>query len=177
MSEADQRRVARNQALVRGCLIAVAAVCGLVLLVVAVVGVLAWRWSRTPEGQETISRVSQGVDVMTEAMAAPGVDALKRLGCETAMVMDMEQAAQVIAPGEILEEGTPRHVVLCQRGLFGDLPTCDEVARAYVSALGGVAEGSFQVLVQRQNDRQAGCSRTYLPDGTLAPEQLNEEAR
>ena len=169
MQEADAARIARNRKLVRGCLAVFVGAWALVLLVVAIGAILAWRWSQTPTGKEVFSRVSDGVDVMRDSMSGPGPDALHALGCDTAMVIPASRVVKAMDPDKNLPPDQDATILMCQVGMFGPAPSCADVARAWLGVNSGLAPAPFIAGVQRNGTAGRICEERYTPDGTLLP--------
>jgi hypothetical protein len=102
----------------------------------------------------------EGAQAAREGLHALGTDALRSLGCTTALVMDMARALGDAA----VREGEPRYIVTCDVAT-GATPSCDRAASAYFAALGGGAGGSVNVRVSLQGTARPVCSHLYLPSG------------
>lgn len=177
MNEADQARTARNRKLVRGCLMAFVGVWALILLVVAIGAIIVWRWSRTPEGQDVVSRLSEGVDVMRDSMSGPGPEAMQRLGCDQAMVIPASRVMQAVDPSKPISAEQDATILMCQVGMLGHAPGCPEIAAVWLDVNEGLAPAPFIVGVQRSGTAGRLCEESYLPDGTLAPKQGAAQGR
>jgi hypothetical protein len=95
-------------------------------------------------------------------MRARGTPELRRLGCETAVVVDM---ARLLGDAARVREGEPGTMVTCDVPAAGDAPGCERVAATYFAAIGGMAEDRVGVRVTRQGARAPSCSRLYAPNG------------
>ncbi len=147
-----------------GCLIALAIVGGLVLLVVGVVAFGVYRFAGSKEGKAVFGVLGDMTKAMGEAQSAPGAAEVRALGCDQAMVMDMEKMGSLF---EYLDAGTPNGafstVVICQVGVLAKPPRCDDVAKTYVAAVKAPARG-FAVNVNHSGS--GACSTLYDVHGT-----------
>jgi hypothetical protein len=159
----------------KGCLIALAAVGGGMALILAIAAFGIWRFSQSPQGKAVFGAIGDMSEMITEAQKAPGTKEVRGLGCQQAMAMDMDKMTRILnrfdAGGG--PPATFSKMVVCQVGLLGTPPTCDEVARTYLDAAGPPDRG-FAVSVQKGTGKaQTVCSTLYEPDGTkvrdLAP--------
>jgi hypothetical protein len=168
----------------RGCLIALAIVGGIVLLVVVAGGFGVYHFMRSPDGQKIVTALKETTSIATEAMKAPGTAEIRGLGCDQAMVMDMERLKQLAKnlddkaepPPEEEGEQQFRRMITCQVGVFSKKEIgCDTIASTYVQATGATPD-PFVVVVQSQGSKEPQCSSLYAGDGKLvgplhAPEQ------
>jgi hypothetical protein len=108
--------------------------------------------------------------VVGESANAPGTRELRELGCDSAMVMDLNAWLRVFGAdgGTPGQEGAIDRYVICGAGLFATPPSCDRVAQTYAGAVGGVA-GSFQAMVQRQGRNKPLCAACYDASGARQP--------
>jgi hypothetical protein len=149
-----------------GCLIALAIVGGLVLLVVAVGAFGIYKFSQSKEGKMIFGVAGETIKIMTEAQAAPGAAEVRALGCDQGMVLDLEKMQKLFS---YLDASAPPSgefsvMVMCQVGYGNDKPpSCDQVSRAYRSAVGAPARG-YIATVQKQGGH-AACSVLYDPSG------------
>jgi hypothetical protein len=150
----------------RGCLIALAIVAGVLLLLVVIAGLAIHRAASSPEGRKVLGLVRDTARVVGESASAPGTKELRALGCDSAMVMDMNSWLRVFGA----DGGVPRPpgqldlFIICGAGVFKTPPACDQVAQTYVGAV-GAARGSFQVMVQKQGRQRPLCAVCYEADG------------
>jgi hypothetical protein len=145
-----------------GCLIALGIVAAVLLLLAVIVGVVIYRAASSPEGRKVLGMVRDGARVVGEATTAPGTKELRGIGCEAAMVMDLQAMMRVFGA----DGGTPAageqldRFVICSVGMVAKAPTCDQVAETYVGAV-GQGKGSFQAMVQRQGRNRPACATCY----------------
>ncbi len=111
---------------------------------------------------------------MQTAMVAPGTKEMRELGCDQAMVIDMEKFAQFTeafeeeAESEALdEELSGITMVFCQYGSIFDTdgPVCDEVVRSYISGANPTTEEELAVMVQHSNAEEPECAAFYSAEG------------
>lgn len=151
----------------RGCLIALAIFGGVIVLGVVgmVVGIVMF--AKSADGKKIIGIVGEGIEITQESLNAPGTSELRALGCEQAMVMDLEKFVTMASKyaDAAVDGGTGkfRLMVTCQKRI-GSAPSCADVASTYVKAVGTPA-GRFAVTVQRSGGARQ-CSRLYDVDGT-----------
>ncbi len=143
---------------------------GLIGAVVAVASFL-----RSEEGRDLVAQMDLGLRMAN----APGSDALRAIGCSTAVITTLEDlmaASESSFTGEVRGRveaagagGAP--VVICQRFL-GSGPDCDEIAGTYSEAV-GPSRGFLVVNVQGDTK---GCDGVYTaagrPLGAVGPEAL-----
>ena len=129
-------------------------------LVVLVAGVFLFRYLNREPDAPPPPPPSAGAIAAADGMKAPGTDALRQLGCDPAIALDLAQVMgkTAIRPGE------PRYVVSCDLHATASL-TCDGAAAAYFGALGGTPGGNVSVRVSRGGASQPVCSRLYAPSG------------
>lgn len=158
-----------------GCLVALYVLFGLGALVLVLGGIAAWLFFRSETGQRVLEAAKEGTAWAQEAAAAPGTDALRQAGCDTAMVTTfgrvLDFTAQLLPPERAAEiergEAADETLVICQLPLLSDTqPDCAEMARVYGSAVPD-PPARFVVMVQRQGLRPRQCQGFYAPDGTL----------
>jgi hypothetical protein len=153
-----------------GCLIALAITGGVVLVGGILVGTCAYKAATSKEGRQIIGAMGETAKIMEEAQKAPGAKELRASGCATAMVMDMERMAGAFSG--LVDGGIPppkdkdvKVMIMCQVGVFGSAPTCDAVAKTYLSAVGGTASGRFTAQVTQQGNNRPKCSKTFDASG------------
>jgi hypothetical protein len=151
-----------------GCLIALGVTGAVLLVLVILVVVVVHRAATSPEGRKVLGIVRDTARVVGESASAPGTKEIRDLGCDSAMVMDLGAWMKIFA----LDGGTPRPApeldlfVICGAGVFKTPPTCERVAEAYVTAVGGTARGPFQAMVQKQGRNRPLCAVCYDARGT-----------
>ncbi len=77
-----------------GCLLALAIVAGLALLVVGVAGFVIYRAANSREGKAILGAIGGMTRTVAEAQAAPGAAEVRALGCDQAMVIDLEKMTE-----------------------------------------------------------------------------------
>jgi hypothetical protein len=161
----------------RGCLIALAIVGGVGFALVLVVGFGIYHFANSKEGKMVFGTIGDVAELAAEAQHAPGTKEVAALGCDTAMAMDMDKMQRIMHDRLDASASAPSsfsRMVICQVGVFAKSPpSCDDVARTYVSAAGPPARG-FAVNVQRSGGgSKVLCSTLYDSAGTkvkdLAP--------
>jgi hypothetical protein len=161
----------------RGCLIALAIVGGAGVLVVALVAFAIYRFASSKEGKAVLGAIGDMAQLAQEAQNAPGAKEVRALGCDQAMAMDVDRMQQILDERLDAAPSKPSSfsmMVVCQVGVFAKSPpSCDDVARAYLSAAPKPARG-FAANVQRNGGgNHPLCSVLYDPDGVkvkdLAP--------
>lgn len=125
-----------------------------------VVGVRALGGGSSPAA--AASTVPKGALVADQGMHAPGTDALRKLGCSHALVIDM--ARLLGGPGKV-RDGEPRYMVTCEVADATHAPACERVADTYFGAIGGTAAGNVGVRVATADPPKSRCSRLYAPSG------------
>src|SRR5580704_7598776 len=78
-----------------GCIIALAVVGGLVGLTVLIAAIGLWRFAGSKEGKAVFGAIGEGARILAEAQAAPGAAEVRALGCQQAMVIDMERMSKL----------------------------------------------------------------------------------
>jgi hypothetical protein len=150
-----------------GCLIALGITGGVLLILLILVGVVVHRAATSPEGRKVLGIVRDTARVVGESAAAPGTKELRDLGCDSALVMDVNSWMKVFGA----DGGVPRPTgqvelfVICGAGVFKTPPTCERVAQTYIKAVGS-AKAPFQVMVQKQGRNRPLCAVCYDPGGT-----------
>jgi hypothetical protein len=105
----------------------------------------------------------QGSEVGSDGMTAPGTSALRQLGCDPAIVIDM---SRLLGDAAAVRPGEPRYVVTCDvPGM--QAPTCERVASTYFGAVGGSAVGNVDVGVAHPGAAGPLCNQLYAPSGAL----------
>ena len=150
-----------------GCLWAVLIICGLGLVAVGVAGYVGYRaYKSSPELQAAV----EIAEIVLDSQDAEGTSELrKEAGCKTAYVMDMARLMKVSkvfdAGVEDAPENMPAVVVVCQVPVSAAGPTCDEVAKTYVDAV-GTASGDFAAVVTKgDGGKNNACEMLYDKHG------------
>jgi hypothetical protein len=115
-----------------GCLIAFLVGLGILVLTVVVVGVVGWRFMKTPEGQAVADTLASAAG----AASAPGTAQLNaQLGCAPSAVLDMTKMARLAmgdaGPGAV---DLAAWVVTCVKPDDKAI-TCDDVVKTYFAAV------------------------------------------
>jgi hypothetical protein len=135
-----------------------AAALGMIGIVVAIVRVLSGNAS-APESAAS----SEGAAVASDGMNAPGTAALRQLGCDPAIVIDM---GRLLGDASAVRPGEPRYVITCDVP-GGQAPTCDRAAETYFGAVGSGAVGNVDVRVSRPGAATPLCTHLYAPSGAV----------
>jgi hypothetical protein len=139
------------------------AIAGGAIVVVAVVLVVVLVRVFTGDAKAPTARVaSEGAEVAKEGMRAAGTDELRKLGCDQALVVDMQR---LLGDAGRFRDGEPRTMVTCDVTQAASAPTCERVAGAYFTAIGGTAEAAVAVRVLLEGTIKPTCSRLYAPSG------------
>ncbi|MBS2030997.1 MAG: hypothetical protein JST54_24055 [Deltaproteobacteria bacterium] len=150
-----------------GCLIALIIVGGLMLLVVGAAAVGLVIFARSDTGKKIVSVASKGGKVLSKGMNAPGTPELVKLGCAQAMVFDPNDFSDIVS--ELVDGGMPKggeRMVICQVRPGAGAPTCDDVAKTYVAAVGPGPE-PFMVTAGTKNQNPSACQAEYDGSGAL----------
>ena len=140
------------------------ALAGLLLLTC---GAGVYYFTQTEQGKKLANAAGEAKELAETAMKAPGAAELRDLGCDTALVMQLSEMADMIeafAPDEsIPEEASDTTMVMCQMNLFGgDPPGCDEVVATYIDA--ATPSSVFMVAVSKGRG-SIECEGLFDPDG------------
>src|SRR5579859_687451 len=148
----------------RGGLAGIAVAGGVAALVVvggAIVALRACGSDATPPAPSASAAPGPNAAIGGEGMRAPGTDALRALGCEHAVVVDM---AKVLGNPSRVREGEPRTVITCDVGASAPAPGCERVATTYFGAVGALATDTIGVRVLRTGTASPLCSKRYAPN-------------
>ncbi len=104
---------------------------------------------------------SESARIASAGLKAPGTSALRALGCDPAIVLDLNR---LLGDAGAFREGEPRYIVTCDVS-GAEAPTCERAAATYFAALGGSAGGNVNVRVARVGSSEPLCSRLYAPSG------------
>jgi hypothetical protein len=154
----------------RGCVIALAVVGGVGTLVVGGAAFGIYRFAHSEQGKMLVGTVGDVAGLALDAQHAPGAKEVAALGCDSAMAMDMDRMQRILHERMDASASPPAAfsvMVVCQVGMFGKAPACEDVARTYLAAAGPPARG-FVVSVQRGAGRARPiCAALYDSGGTL----------
>lgn len=126
----------------------------------------------SPTGREVTRSTFDLMTSVGGAAAAPGTNALREIGCDTALVMPFEAILDPIAqlsdalgePEEADNELDGVLFVQCAPNILTDEDlTCEQIARTYGEAASATEE--FVVMLERAGT--TACMGFHLPDGTL----------
>jgi len=149
----------------RGGFLGIAITGGVAALVVIVGAIVAVR-ACSADGPATATSPSAApgpnAAIGAGGMVAPGTDALRALGCEHAVVVDM---AKVLGSTSRMREGEPRTIITCDVGAGAPVPGCERVANTYFGAVGALATDTIGVRVLRTGAPAPLCSKKYAPNG------------
>ena len=140
---------------------------GLFALCALVAGIFIYRYVSSEEGQKVVSAVTSSAALLSEATSAPGTNELRAIGCDTAMVVDvnrMQAIADAFDGGKDAFTGGARTIVSCQPRWGTPSPECDAVAAAYVAAVQR-APGPFVVTVGGKPGDNPHCQAVYSATG------------
>ena len=149
-------------------MIALIVVGGIFLLGVIVTGVLLYLFATSDAGKTAIKVIGDSTQLAEKGMKAPGAAEIRALGCEQAMVLDMQDFAIIV--NDITDAGPDAGLpdelmITCQVGGFKTPPACDDIASTYVRAV-GTAKSNFVVSVQRQGNNNQVCQVEYDSTGS-----------
>jgi hypothetical protein len=152
----------------RGCLIALAIVGSLGLLSVIGVAIAIYSIAQNEDVRKIASAVGEGMEIMKEAQTAPGTDELRKLGCDQAMVLDMQRLAKLAEGfhdgGTAMPPDMPGKLVMCIVRETSSAPTCAATSKAYLAAVPTPTK-RFAVTVEAQQNKKTQCSEVYDPTG------------
>lgn len=150
-----------------GCLIALTVVGVVAVLGTCGAGVTVYLVATSKAGKATIKLVGGATKIAAEGASAPGTPELRALGCDPAMVMDAKEVADLLndaLDAGVQMTGAEGLLVTCQVPARSAAPTCDDVAKTYVRAVGR-ARADFTVNVQKQGEPGPVCETSYDPEG------------
>jgi hypothetical protein len=144
-------------------LIALAAAGGAAALGVIGAVVVTVRLLSGSGGGPASAPATEGAAIASEAMIAPGTSALRQLGCDPAIVIDM---SRLLGDSGGVRPGEPRYVVTCD--VTGPQPpTCERLAATYFAATGGSAVGNVDLRISRPGGAAPLCAHLYAPSGAV----------
>jgi hypothetical protein len=151
-----------------GCMIAFIVVGAVGLVTAIVVGVALYFIVTSKSAQTAFKVIGEGTKMAQKGLTAPGTNELRALGCEQAMVLDLKEVGTTMM--DILDAGidggVPEGLMVTCQVRRGKIPSCDDVASTYITAV-GTASADFTVSVQRSGDNHAICEATYDTSGAL----------
>jgi hypothetical protein len=133
---------------------------GSALALGVVIAAIAWL-GRAPTDTSGPAAPGHGAEVAAAGLRAKGTEELKQLGCDQAMIMDMQRLLGDASP---IRDGEPRYVVTCDVA-NGTGPSCERAATAYFSAVGAASDGNVIIRVLSSGSATPVCSRLYAPSG------------
>ncbi len=146
-----------------GILLAVIGV-GVVAMAIAtaIVGYLVWS---SPKGREMVGAVGKAIRVARASQNAPGAKELRAMGCKSSMIMSVDDLSALSGQKDaaVLADAI-ESLVVCGVSPFTTPPTCDDVSRTYIGAVGR-RQRPFLVMVQRTGRSAAECSVLYEGSG------------
>jgi len=138
------------------------------LLVVA--GLVAYgihRIYQDPELRNMAEAVEEGVDIMVEARSAPGAEELRELGCDEALVLDVDRMRKLMnrfdAGVPPVRPDEPKLWITCQVGSLGTAPSCQRAALTFAGAARPTEP--FMLMVQKTSDSKTGCLEKFTRRG------------
>jgi hypothetical protein len=144
-------------------LIALATAGGAAALGVIALGVALVHGLSSDPSRPASAASNEGAAIANEGMNAPGASALRRLGCDPAIVIDM---SRLLGDAGAVRPGEPRYVVTCDVP-GAQAPTCERVAETYFGAVGGGAVGNVDVRVSHPGTPAPVCAHLYAPSGAM----------
>jgi hypothetical protein len=153
-----------------GCMIAFIVVSIVGFVTAIVVGIVVYLVATSSTAQTAFKIVGGSAKLATKGLNAPGTPEIRAMGCEQAMVLDMNEFAQLMNEafdGGLGDSGMQGLEVECSLSASAAPLACDDVAKTYLRAVGGTASAELAVRVKRQNDTRPLCESTYDTDGTL----------
>jgi hypothetical protein len=137
------------------------------LLVGGLVAYGIHRVYQDPQLRNVAEAVEEGVDIMVEARTAPGTDELRELGCDEALVLDVDRMRKLMnrfdAGVPPVQADEPKLWVTCQVGSFGAAPSCKRAALTFAGAARPTEPCEW--LVEKTSDRETGCLEKFTRRG------------
>jgi hypothetical protein len=134
---------------------------GAAVALAAIVGLVSWLGRGNAGDDSGPAPPDRAAEVAAAGLRAKGTDELRQLGCDQAIIMDMQR---LLGEAGAIRDGEPRYVVTCDAA--GDtIPSCDRAATAYFAAAGGASDGNVVIRVLRAGSAVPVCSRLYAPSG------------
>lgn len=130
-------------------------------LLALAVGIVALRECTRSTEVAALDAPTESAKVASAGMQAPGTSALRALGCDPAVVLDLNR---LLKDASAVREGEPRYIVTCDVA-GAEAPTCEHAAATYFAALGGSAGGNVNIRVAHRGASEPLCSRLYAPSG------------
>ena len=121
-----------------GCLLAFGIIVGIFVLGGLITAFFVYRYVNSEEGKKVVSAVTSSAALIAEATNAPGAKELRAIGCDTAMIVDvnrMQAIADTFDAGRDAFNGGARTVVSCQPQWGHPSPECDAVAETYIGVV------------------------------------------
>ena len=145
-----------------GCMVAVIVGVGLLL---TAAGIIAWLIFWTPQGKQTVAFARASAEMMMRAAQAPGTSELKRSLCRaSALVLDLDEFHALRKMLDASQgPSRARLQVICVPENAEPVPSCSDVARAWLNAVGS-ARGEFEVVVKAGGNK-AECAELYSASG------------
>jgi hypothetical protein len=153
-----------------GCMIAFIVVSIVGLITAIVFGVAIYLVVTSKAGKTAFKVIGESTKIAQKGMTAPGTPELRALGCQTAMVVDLKDMNELM--NDLLDGGPDAShldglIVTCDLPSRAAAIACDDVAKTYVSAVGGTATANFVVTVKHHDNSRALCESTYDDTGTF----------
>jgi hypothetical protein len=148
----------------RGCLVVVIAIGSLVVLGAIAAVVSVFNFARSDRGQELMSVAGEAQDLLEGAGKAEGMADLMDAGCEAAVELDLDRLRQLgstFVDGGLEQFGSLHSTISCTVAAAERTPSCDDLAKRYVQAVGGEAKGTFQLIITRSGRETPACSVKY----------------
>jgi hypothetical protein len=139
-----------------GCLLAALIVGGLVVFVGIVGAIFVWKAAKA------ITQVAE------QGLNAPGAAELRAAGCDAAVVMDMSKISSLFDAGGA-SSGTEGILISCSTTAGRAAPSCDDLAKTYVKAVG--APGTNILVEVQPRGAPPTCKKVYGPKGNYLHDQ------
>jgi hypothetical protein len=146
----------------------------LVVGILAVVSAIAvaigvYLFATSSVGKTAIKIVNEAPKLAEKGMNAPGMAEVRALGCEQALVLDMNDVgdlmSDIIDAGSGKKTGMPDGLLItCQVRPGARAPSCDDIASTYVATV-KTASKDFMVTVQEQGNSRTLCDSSYDTSG------------
>lgn len=139
------------------------------LLFVVVVAIAGYAFFTSKEGKQIAGVMGEAMKMSKKAQNAPGTKELRAKGCVQAMVMNLDDFANM---AETLDAATPKgqdpgfgEMVICSVNPWGTPLPCDDIARSYVATVGPRPKPFF-ALSQQAGKSKPMCHVLYDAEGT-----------
>lgn len=146
-----------------GCIIGLMILAGLAVVTIVLAAVGGYYFLQTDEGKRIYESFTDSASLALKATRGPGVQALHAIGCETPMILtvdewlrlesSMARLADESSDNSAAEAVASIPLVQCYgTGHTDALPACDDLAAAYVKAVSSPAP-RFIVLTSNEQEK------------------------